>query len=205
MELMGARRGLLSSIHGSSAEGFLIPFETDLSAKLKKCMAGNDTNPIVHLSKRNIVPSDAVYTPNYFVNSSGIVSYNTNYMMYDKYIPIIPGLTYAIRFIKNQSGAVGFTVPFYDADYTFVGRAVPFSAASGTGLRYGTFTAPANAAYIRYSLPKNSQNVQIEIGDTYTDYDNSAVTDYANSVKTNIGKNVIWSEAGHLSLSYWTH
>lgn len=205
MDLMMLRRQLCKIPYATSISGNIVIFSSNLSAPLKSCMVGNTVDPEIHLSKRNIIPSNAEYTPSKFINGSGVTASNANYMLYSGYIPAIEEATYSVRINKTRSGTIGFTVPFYNSSLRFMSRAVAIDAtlASDTGLYYGTFTVPKDAKYFRFSAPTGSTEIQIEFGSTYTDYDNSMITDIASQIKTYRGQNIIWSESGEITLQYW--
>ena len=58
------------------------------------------------------------------------------------YIPVVGGTTYRANFGRNLS--------WYDSSYTFI------SGVQGTSLKTSGVTAPANAAYIRFSINKTA-------------------------------------------------
>ena len=70
-----------------------------------------------------------------------------------------------------------------------------------------TLTIPANAKYMRFSVPVDATDIQIEIGESASTYEaytaNSAAAGTAR--KSLVGINNVWSDSGSATVTYWTH
>lgn len=205
MDLMDVRRGIIgNNPHLEVVSGSIVAFETDMSAPLKTNAVGD-----VHIAHKNLIPSDAEYYDQHFIDSSGVVGESSTYRCNLEYIPVLPGETFAFQFYKYTTSGLAFTVPLYTADKTFVQRVSVISGytSSGIGRFTGTLTIPSNVRYLRYSIPMQSREAQIEISSTATDFDDSAISyGPAQAIKSLKGRNIVWAEdTSNLTVNYWTH
>lgn len=165
------------------ATGNPLTFETNVAKNLKSLLipwtptqsgsgdpSPSNVRPIsgitglnVYHPGNNIVPPDAEYEENYFINSSGEVESNNSYKYTPDYIPVEPNTTYYVSMNKTISTALGFTVPLYDSSKGFIERivAIGSSGSSGKGTYTGSFTTTSATAFIRISVPKNSDTIEV--------------------------------------------
>ena len=126
--------------------------------------------------------ANANWTQNKFINASGVVTDNTAYKYTTDLIEVKPSTTYYIQEQKNTSASSAITVPLYDVDGNFISRSIPFSAASGTGVKGGSFTTTAKTRFIRFSLDKAATNVMLEQSTTRSDYEPYTNTVYGGTL-----------------------
>lgn len=185
---------IAQSPHPETVSGGIVTFTPNAAYPLKSCRAifeplqsgsGNaspsNVRPItgwtvlnVYRSGKNVIPYDVEFTDNYFITSSGAVSYNDAYKYTADYLPIAPSTTYTCQMERLVASNVAFSVAMYDKSFTFVERQVAIRAAeSSVGLKTGQITTPSNVRYIRISVPVYTSviNYQIEVGSTATSYE----------------------------------
>jgi len=171
------------SIAEYEATGNPLTFETNVAKNLKSLVipwtptqsGSGDPSPSnvrsisgitglnVYHPGNNIVPPDAEYEENYFINSSGEVESGNSYKYTPDYIPVEPNTTYYVSMNKTISTALGFTVPLYDSSKGFIERivAIGSSGSSGKGTYTGSFTTTNATAFIRISVPKSSDTIEV--------------------------------------------
>ena len=122
--------------------------------------------PIRHV---NLIDPDAVTDNVYVSYSNGSLSANTSFVASD-FIPVTAGARYSINVGVSNAGIQ--QMAFYKADRTFL------SGLANSGvLKQATITAPANAAYLRWSILKaNFDTTIITEGPTPLDYVPYSVT-----------------------------
>lgn len=129
----------------------------------------------------------------YLLDSTGAESSNSAYKYTENYTLVGPSTTYAIQMYKSTTTSSALTVCQYDANKNFVKRTVAITAASGTGVRSGTFTTVENVRYIRFSAPRNSDSAKgsrdfmIEVGSTASTYEAFAGGVYSFTWETEVG------------------
>ena len=153
------------------------------------------TSATVYHTGKNIWYEDiADWKVGYYINASGEETENSSYKYCQAYFPVFESTGYAVRYRKGTSSGYALTVCYYDSDKTFISIDTAISASSTTGVKTGTFTTPADCQYIRISCPRvNSTDIQIEVGSTSTDYEDSGSTyaaDWTSSAGTVYGGTV---------------
>lgn len=99
------------------------------------------------------------YEINGTVNGYGKIVSSTNWYT-SEFIRIKPNTEYTL---SCQGKTEGRAIPFYDKNFNYI---------SGVTLLVGSFVTPANAYYVRINgLISQIDNVQLEEGDTATDYE----------------------------------
>lgn len=116
---------------------------------------------------KNLFDKSATDTSNGFVEDNAIIGTTgalspNNTTNVSEYIKVIAGKTYTIHGVTGNAAGICF----YDYDKTFI-KGTNYSNSSAV-----TVTAPANAAYARFSIYKqNAGIIQLEIGSTATLYE----------------------------------
>lgn len=133
---------------------------------------GNEEIPITFPSNgKNIfdVSSYPFTTSNWISGKDGKSSGNNLYKCTLGFIPIerFAGKTLTLN---KRPGGVNPGLAFYTeaALSGFISGVINNNATAGTPM---TFTVPANAKYMRFTVPVDATDIQIELGDTTTDYE----------------------------------
>ena len=101
------------------------------------------------------IADNAEYEAGYYDNK-GVPTSSNNVKRTPNFLPVVGGQTYYYYFISDSTKF--FRIHEYDADQTWLRQVVY------TGDFIGSFTASANAAYIRWSLPNNAEDITISTG-----------------------------------------
>lgn len=176
-DIAETKKNIASSLHASSvADSVNITGKSDVgktifsanipAATTEKAgvMTAGDKkkvdSAIVLIKSKNIFNADDPDVMLGYMQASGAPVANTSYNL-TGYIPVVAGKTYHVGFTTNASPQVRFCTYF---------------SSNKENLSYEqyktTFTAPANAAFVRLTLSKNYTlaNVIVEEGDSYTGY-----------------------------------
>lgn len=109
--------------------------------------------PIIGVPSKNLFNKETALMDRYVLFNNGAVDVLPGYCASD-WIKVSPGVTYT----KNDSQQLAF----YDSSKTYISG---LSSAS-------TFTTPANAAYLRFTVIASKLNtLQLELGNTETSYE----------------------------------
>lgn len=200
------RQIIINQPHQQTAAGTLVTIQTDLSAPLEITGSGNIT-----VCGKNLFNREAV-THGKYINSSGGISNTPS--GYDwcttDYIPVLPG---------NVITYTGFTTvgaspqsAWYKADKTLLSVFKQVYCAEQAIF----ITPPANAYFVRFSIQfpgTNNPNIwdpsifavmQGEQAVDHTPFNGSTLP--AGTARDSLtGINNIWSDAGSVSVTYWTH
>lgn len=126
---------------------------------------------VKHIGKNLIDDTANIWTNNYFIDGSGVMKSSVKYRYTTDLIPIKPNTTYYVQELKTRTTENAVTVPFYDENGEFLTRQAVNNSTTETGIMGGTFTTTADTRYIRISCGRYSENVQLEKGDTRSEYE----------------------------------
>ena len=120
----------------------------------------------------NLIDDTAdIWTNNRFIDDIGVVKSSNKYRYTTDLIPVEPNTTYYVQELKTRTTENAVTVPFYDENGEFLTRPAVTNSTTATGIMGGTFTTTADTRYIRISCGRYSENVQLEKGDTRSEYE----------------------------------
>ena len=148
--------------------------------------AGRELNPC-----RNLFDKDTV-TNNYVINISNGNLYASSGNFASSYIAVTGGKKYTLnRTIQTATNGLAW----FDSNKTYI-SGKKYDSNNGQ-----TFEAPANAAFVRFSIYSSINGVQFEQGDTATNYVPYSAACHPVSCKnlfdssafnTDVGQNVTW-------------
>lgn len=128
------------------------------------------------LNEKNLINKNIEYINGQVIDTHGKNSSNSSYRYTKPFIGVKPSTTYSVRCEKTTSISTAFTIVFYDSNKQFISRGTAISSTSNTGILYGNFTTPTNCKYIKFNIANfNINNIQIEEGNTSTDYSEPTV------------------------------
>lgn len=177
------RKIMLNTPHIDTSVGDLVTFNTDLSAPLKSCKVSflpiqegegdpspDNERPIsgftgceVQRTGKNLVNSDECLIGKY-INRSGAKLSAVDWTLAD-YIACKPNTTYTITGSTVQSNTPSAQLAFCDKEKNLI----ELRPAGKSNL---TFTTPDGCAFMRLSIRNaNVDEIQVEVGDTATDYE----------------------------------
>ena len=125
-----------------------------------RSISGWDSITVVGCGK-NIFPSDVSYTENYYLKSDGTIPYSNAWNLSD-YIAIPKVENLSIDYVNFPTSAGGVVYGFFDKNKTFI---------SGINATNHVIPIPSNTYYMRLSIRKDAENIQLEIGSTSTPYE----------------------------------
>lgn len=197
---------ILSMYPLESVSGSIMYFPDGASnIPVSNISADPGTTSITIAGKNIFDESIADWKVGYFITATGEEGTSTGYKYSQNFTKVIPGESYVIQLNKGSTATVACTIPCYDENYNFVDRLLGFSATSGTGIKYGTFTVPNTCHFIRLNAPANSTtDIQIETGTVKTDYEAYNAQMYETpfeNVVTRHGPNNITAD-GNVSITY---
>lgn len=159
---------------------------TDIYPYSNVCpITGYNTIPVRNRTKNLLPLEDMIWVTGAYLNNAGDLAYNASYKFCYTYIPVKPSTTYTFQYYRNtSSGAV--RIHFYNSSNGFVDYTTTITSGASKGVRYGTFTTPSTAAYIRLgTFSINSYDYQLVEGSDNPEYSDinkvTNVTVYANS------------------------
>ncbi len=128
---------------------------------------------------RNLFDPDAV-TSNLAVNASGEEVVSTVSVV-SAYIPVTAGQTMTVSWIKNYTSQENVRLHAYNSNKTWLSQVSSLESGTSHNGQRRSFsgTIPANATYVRLSIPGINSEIKIEQGSTataYTPYDSSCHT-----------------------------
>lgn len=127
------------------------------------------------ISGKNLFDQSSSYTQGY-IDANGTIQTTSTSVTNDDYFAVSPNTTYAVSWTPVISGATVRKLAYYTSSKSIIGR-------SGDLTDGGTFTTPANCAFIRAYLNCPSgisaddaplpyiKDIQIEAGSTATSYE----------------------------------
>ena len=193
------RKILLNTPHIDTSVGDLVTFNTDLSAPLKSCkvsflpVQGGSGDPSpenersifgfteceVQRTRKNLVNPDDCLIGKY-INSNGEMRSDANWTIAD-YIACKPNTTYTITGSTIQSNSPSAQLAFYDKEKNLI----ELRPAGKSNL---TFKTPNGCAFMRLSIRNaNVDEIQVEVGDTATDYEPYTGQTYSITFPTEAG------------------
>lgn len=104
----------------------------------------------------------------YYIASDGTITYNAE-SCYSALIPVLPNTNYTLSADKVATGTAGKRIHAYDTGGNWISLIVGQSIVD-TGRFSISGITPANCAYIRISVAKSDECVQVEKGSPATDY-----------------------------------
>lgn len=103
-----------------------------------------------------------------FINAkTGVVSNNSAYSATLDYIPCSQYVGKTMILNKRPGGA-NTGIAYYDINQDFISGTKNDNGTEGTPM---TFVIPANAEYMRFTIPSNETEIQIEFGNISTNYE----------------------------------
>ena len=125
--------------------------------------------------------SNLEYELNYYIDNTGVRTYNNRYKCTIEYIPVLPSTEYELYF-EGATDSVYITIPFYDNDKKFISRL------SGLGTFEVTpktvkFTTPENCYFMKMSTPQIQYKVTFnQITNIYIDEPLRKISTYADYI-----------------------
>lgn len=99
--------------------------------------------------------------------SNGTTAANSNYSATLDYIPISEYAGQTIILNKRPGGA-NTGIAYYDENYVFISGTKNNKETAGTPM---VSNVPSNAIYMRFTVPKNATEIQIELGENSSSYE----------------------------------
>lgn len=146
----------------------------------------SDSVQTVTVQGKNLFDKAKVATGKYLLPTDGTIG-NTNYNNdVSAYITIVAGNQYTISGNSYVQPAVSVGLAWFNSALVYI-SGTSYGGATGNG----TYTAPANAAYLRYTVNAIDINTsQVELGATATSYEtfvpNSPSPDYPSPITSNV-------------------
>ena len=156
-----------------------IEFTDGASAPLVKCVSaitgsqdlhGYD-KPWVGGAGKNKLPDEPNFKNGYYLDNSGNEQSMSNYRYTQDYIPTDASANYCLSLDKETSDNIGATVCLYNSSKQFIERRGVIGGTTQTGRVSGSFSTTAETAFVRYSIPLSSFEIQMESGSTATNYE----------------------------------
>lgn len=110
---------------------------------------------------KNIMADDVAFTNNYYLKSDGTITYSNAWKLSD-YIIIPKVENLSIDYVNFPTSAGNVVYGFFDSEQVFI---------SGVNAINHTIQVPSNACYMRLSIRKDAENIQLEIGTTTSAYE----------------------------------
>ena len=108
---------------------------------------------------------------NHKFDSNGTVITASQHAVCNTYVNVIGNATYNLQLYKEYNYSADMMVVFYDIDKLFISASQISAEDSDLGLKSASFTTPDGCYFIRFSIPQYYRNLQLEFGNSASEYE----------------------------------
>ena len=203
-------RLMLGAPHTAAASGAVAHFTTDMAAPIRVTVGGGavpDAAAVTRCGKNMFDMAHADQYDAHIRNDSGTVVSDSGNSYTRGYTPVKPSTTYTFSGFADRN-AYAKRIYMFKQDKTWIRRTSGFHSRTSY-----TFTTDSNCYWLQFQLQRASiedmSGIQLEEADSATDYEAYTAQEVTGAtigaLRSAAGVNNVFSDAGDVSVEYWTN